>query len=54
MSNTNNIIELKDNEVFVSSKNNEGIDELLVMILNSVFKDLIECFKFNYTVTEYK
>jgi len=40
---TNNIIELKDNEVFVSSKNNEGIDELLVMILNSVFSDLIEC-----------
>lgn len=40
---TNNIIELNDNEVFVSSKNNEGIDELLVMILNSVFSDLIEC-----------
>lgn len=40
---TNNIIELKDNEVFVSSKNKEGIDELLVMILNSVFSDLIEC-----------
>lgn len=40
---TNNIIELKDNEVFVSSKNNEGVDELLVMILNSVFCDLIEC-----------
>lgn len=40
---TNNIIELKDNEVFVSSKNKEGIDELLVMILNSVFSDLINC-----------
>lgn len=40
---TNNIIELEDNEVFVSSKNKEGIDELLVMILNSIFSDLIEC-----------
>lgn len=40
---TSNIIELNDNEVFVSSKNNEGIDELLVMILNSVFSNLIEC-----------
>ena len=40
---TNNIIELKDNEVFVSSKNNEGIDELIVMILNNVYSDLVEC-----------
>lgn len=40
---TNNIIELDENEVFVSSKNNEGIDELLVMILNSVFNNLIKC-----------
>ena len=40
---TNNIIELKDNEVFVSSKNNEGIDELLVLILNNVFNNLIDC-----------
>lgn len=40
---TNNLIELKENEVFVSSKNNEGIDELLVMILNAVFSNLIKC-----------
>jgi GTP-binding protein HflX len=40
---TNNIIELEDNEVFVSSKNNEGIDELMGMVLNSVFSNLIEC-----------
>ncbi len=40
---TGNVIELEDNEVFVSSKNNEGIDELVSMILNSVFSDLIDC-----------
>lgn len=40
---TGNLIELEDNEVFVSSKNNEGIDELIGMILNAVFSDLIDC-----------
>ncbi len=40
---TNNIIELEDNEVFVSSKNNEGIDDLVKMILNTVFGDLKKC-----------
>ncbi len=40
---TGNVVELKDNEVFVSSKNNEGIDELVSMILNTVFSDLIDC-----------
>ena len=40
---TSNLIELEDNEVFVSSKNNEGIDDLLAMILNIVFSDLVEC-----------
>lgn len=40
---TCNVIELEDNEVFVSSKNNEGIDELVNMILNNVFSDLIDC-----------
>ena len=40
---TCNVIELEDNEVFVSSKNNEGIDELINMILNNVFSDLIDC-----------
>lgn len=40
---TSNIIELEDNEVFVSSKNNDGIDELVNMILNSVFSNLVEC-----------
>ena len=29
--------------MFVSSKNKEGIDDLLAMILNSVFSDLVEC-----------
>jgi len=40
---TANIIELEDNEVFVSSKNNEGIDELVGIILNAVYSDLIDC-----------
>lgn len=40
---TSNLIELNDNEVFVSSKNKEGIDDLIVMILNAVFSDLIVC-----------
>ena len=40
---TGNIIELEDNEVFVSSKSNEGIDELVGMILNIVYKGLINC-----------
>lgn len=40
---TGNVIELEDNEVFVSSKSNEGIDELVNMILNTVFSDLIDC-----------
>ena len=40
---TGNLVELEDNEVFVSSKNNEGIDELVTMILNAVFSDLVEC-----------
>ena len=40
---TGNLIELEDNEVFVSSKNNEGIDELVGMILNAVYSDLVEC-----------
>lgn len=40
---TSNIIELEDNEVFVSSKDNEGIDELINMILDYAFSDLIDC-----------
>jgi len=40
---TSNIVELEDNEVFVSSKNNVGIDDLVGMILNVVFSDLVEC-----------
>ena len=40
---TSNIIELEDNEVFVSSKDNEGIDELVSMILDYAFSDLIKC-----------
>lgn len=40
---TANVIELEDNEVFVSSKNNEGIEELVVMILNYAFNNLITC-----------
>ena len=40
---TGNIIELEDDEVFVSSKNNEGIDDLIVMILNMVYSDFIVC-----------
>ena len=40
---TSNLIELEDNEVFVSSKDNEGIDDLIVMILNMAYSDLIEC-----------
>ena len=40
---TSNLIELEDNEVFVSSKDNEGIDELISMILNMAFADLVDC-----------
>lgn len=40
---TSNMVELEDNEVFVSSKSNEGIDELVNMILDAVFCDLISC-----------
>lgn len=40
---TSNLIELEDNEVFVSSKDNEGIDELVSMILDYAFSDLIYC-----------
>lgn len=40
---TSNIIELEDNEVFVSSKDNEGIDALVSMILDYAFADLIKC-----------
>lgn len=40
---TSNIIELEDNEVFVSSKDNEGIEELVSMILNYAFDNLINC-----------
>ena len=40
---TSNIIELEDNEVFVSSKDNEGIDALVSMILDYAFANLIKC-----------
>lgn len=40
---TGNIINLEDNEVFVSSKTNEGIDELINLIIDNVFNDLIKC-----------
>jgi len=40
---TSNIIVLEDNEVFVSSKDNEGIEELVSMILNYAFDNLINC-----------
>ena len=38
---TNNIIELEDNEVFVSSKTREGINELVQLIFDTLYPNIV-------------
>lgn len=37
---SNNLIELEDNEVFVSSKNREGINDLMDLIFSTIYPDI--------------